>query len=246
MKTSFIIPSYNYGEFLPECLDSLMEQNYEDWEAIVVDDASTDNSWEILTEYQKQDSRIIIIKEEHKGPQGATNTGLERSSGEFISMVGSDDKIDPNFWNITLPYFYSPKIGVVSIGFMEWRPERSEPIWRKPVLIPSISLILKTNLIHSASPFRREVLNDVGYTDEQTPWGDWDFWIRVLFKGWQVAYCHSPVVWYRVHDKSITQTMDQVNAEKYTNYIRNKHKELYERCVISVDKSYAEDFNIEY
>lgn len=246
MKTSFVIPNYNYGRFLPELLDSLITQKYEDWEAIIADDGSTDNSWEILTKYQAQDSRIIIIKGEHKGHQRAMNVALEKSSGEFISMLGSDDKIDPNFWNITLPYFYSSKIGVINIGFIEWYPEQVkdkwiENKWRKPAIIPAISTILKTNVIHISSPFRREVLNDIGYMDEQTIWADWDFWIRVLFKGWQVAYCHKPVVWYRIHGGSITLNSDHANAH---NYIQTKYEELFKLYNISKDKTYAEDFGV--
>jgi len=94
-KISIIIPVYNVKIYLRECLDSCVNQTLEDIEIICVDDCSTDNSYEILEEYQQKDSRIKIFKQERNNKQGAArNKGLEVATGEYIWFVDSDDYID--------------------------------------------------------------------------------------------------------------------------------------------------------
>ncbi|MBQ3367611.1 glycosyltransferase family 2 protein [bacterium] len=94
-KISIIIPVYNVEIYLRECLDSCVNQTLEDIEIICVDDCSTDNSYEILEEYQQKDSRIKIFKQERNNKQGAArNKGLEVATGEYIWFVDSDDYID--------------------------------------------------------------------------------------------------------------------------------------------------------
>ena len=94
-KISIIIPVYNVGKYLDECLESCINQTLEDIEIICVDDASPDNSIKILEEYQQKDSRIKIFRhEKNKNLGGARNTGLENATGEYVWFVDSDDYID--------------------------------------------------------------------------------------------------------------------------------------------------------
>lgn len=94
-KISIIIPTYNVEKYLAECLDSCINQTLEDIEIIGVDDCSTDNSYEILEEYQQKDSRIKIFRQEENKKQGsARNKGLENATGEYVWFVDSDDYID--------------------------------------------------------------------------------------------------------------------------------------------------------
>lgn len=94
-KISVIIPVYNVSEYLPTCLDSVINQTYKNLEIICVNDGSPDNSAEILFEYAKKDSRIKIITQENQGLSGARNTGLEQISGDYIYFLDSDDYIHP-------------------------------------------------------------------------------------------------------------------------------------------------------
>ena len=94
MKISIIVPVYNKEEYLPECLDSLINQTYEDIEIILVDDESKDRSGLICDEYAARDSRIIVIHQKNTGAAGAWRAGFAKSSGEYICFVDSDDWID--------------------------------------------------------------------------------------------------------------------------------------------------------
>jgi glycosyltransferase involved in cell wall biosynthesis len=90
-KVSIIIPVYNVEKYLAECLDSAIGQTLRDIEIICVDDGSTDRSPEILDEYAKKDSRIIVIHQQNAGPGPARNVGIDLAKGEYIAFLDSDD-----------------------------------------------------------------------------------------------------------------------------------------------------------
>ena len=98
IKLSIIIPVYNTGKYLSQCLDSVLKQSLEDIEVICIDDGSTDLSPQILKKYQQTDTRIQIITKTNDGLGAARNTGLEAASGEFIGFIDSDDFIDQDWF----------------------------------------------------------------------------------------------------------------------------------------------------
>ena len=97
VKVSIGVPIYNVEEYLRECLDSIMNQTFEDFEVIMVDDGSTDNSFMICQEYVARDNRFKLFHQENKGNGGSRNTCLKYMSGEFITWIDSDDVIKPNY-----------------------------------------------------------------------------------------------------------------------------------------------------
>lgn len=98
IKVSVIVPVYNVEKFLPECLDSLINQTLKDIEIICVNDGSKDNSLTILQKYAQKDSRIKIIDQQNQGLSAARNSGMKTASGEFIGFVDSDDWVDLNYY----------------------------------------------------------------------------------------------------------------------------------------------------
>ena len=94
---SIIIPVYNTAHYLDLCLESVLEQSYTDWECILVDDGSTDNSGEICDKWGKRDNRFVIIHQKNQGVSSARNHGLEKSKGEFICFIDSDDWVEPMY-----------------------------------------------------------------------------------------------------------------------------------------------------
>ncbi|MBL1058417.1 hypothetical protein B5E73_08300 [Ligilactobacillus salivarius] len=97
VKVSIGIPIYNVEEYLRECLNSIMNQTFKDFEVIMVDDGSTDNSFNICQEFTVRDSRFKLIHQANIGVAGARNTCLKHMKGEYISWVDSDDKVEPNY-----------------------------------------------------------------------------------------------------------------------------------------------------
>lgn len=94
---SILVPCYNVSPWLHRCLDSILAQTYTNWEAILVNDGSKDNTAEILEEYAKLDSRFKVIHQENRGLAGARNTALHHISGEWMTWVDPDDEITPNY-----------------------------------------------------------------------------------------------------------------------------------------------------
>ena len=95
-KVSIIIPVYNTGNKLCRCLDSVLAQFYQDYECIVIDDGSTDNSPIIIDEYAGKDARIKAVHKKNGGVSSARNCGLKIAKGEWLVFVDSDDSLLPN------------------------------------------------------------------------------------------------------------------------------------------------------
>ena len=95
---SIIMPLYNYGRFLNAAVDSVLSQTYINWELIIVDDCSTDDSFEVAEELSKKDERIHAYRlERNGGTSAARNKGLDLAKGEFVAFLDSDDQYDPTY-----------------------------------------------------------------------------------------------------------------------------------------------------
>ena len=93
---SVIVPVYNVETYLPRCVDSILQQSYENMEVILVDDGSQDGSGKICDEYAARDSRVKVIHKENGGLSSARNAGLDTAAGEYLTFVDSDDWIEPD------------------------------------------------------------------------------------------------------------------------------------------------------
>ena len=96
MKVSIVIPVYNKAEYISDCLESLLQQDFDDFEIVAVNDGSTDDSGRICDEKAAQDSRIKVIHTENGGVTVARRKGVEQAKGEYIMFVDADDKLLPN------------------------------------------------------------------------------------------------------------------------------------------------------
>ena len=96
-KVSLIIPVYNVEKYLRDCLDSIVKQNFTDFEAILIDDGATDTSGAICDEYAKKDDRFIVCHKENGGVSTARNKGLELSRASYVAFIDSDDSLRPDY-----------------------------------------------------------------------------------------------------------------------------------------------------
>ena len=124
---SVIIPVYNVENYLRQCLDSILNQTYTDFEVICVNDGSTDNSLNILNEYAKKDSRIKVISQKNKGPSKARNVGLKHANSEYICFIDSDDKIEPDFFEKLYAVRDMSDLITVKINYLNPPPDKQ--IW---------------------------------------------------------------------------------------------------------------------
>ncbi|MBR6126617.1 glycosyltransferase family 2 protein [bacterium] len=130
VKISIIVPVYNVEKYIAQCIESILNQIFKDFEVLCIDDCGTDNSVKIIEEYAKKDRRIKIIKHEfNKGLGTARNTGVEHSKGKYIACVDSDDWILPDY--LKLMYEKIEETGVNSVwckpwSYLDWNQKTEE------------------------------------------------------------------------------------------------------------------------
>ncbi len=111
---SVIIPSYNYGHYIGDALKGIIAQTYTNWEVIVVDDDSTDNTKEVVSAFAQQDSRIKYIHQPNSGPSAARNNGIKHCTGEYIQFLDPDDFFERKKFEIQAALFGKmPEVDVV-------------------------------------------------------------------------------------------------------------------------------------
>ena len=93
---SIIIPCYNSESYILNCIDSIRRQSNKEWELIIVDDSSSDNTWNVCKQVSENDQRVVLIKNTGHGVSTARNTGIGCAKGEYICFVDSDDWLEPN------------------------------------------------------------------------------------------------------------------------------------------------------
>ena len=93
---SIIVPVYNVSKYLPQCLDSVIHQTYQNLDIIVVDDGSTDGSGPICDFYEGKDPRIRVFRSDHRGVSAARNIGIGNAKGAYITFIDSDDWVEPD------------------------------------------------------------------------------------------------------------------------------------------------------
>lgn len=114
---SVIIPVYNVGEYIEQCLRSVMSQSYSNLEIIVVDDGSTDSTFDICSRLAQEDNRILIIHIENSGVSVARNVALKNAKGEYIGFIDGDDLIEPKMYEILMNQMSASTSDIVICGF---------------------------------------------------------------------------------------------------------------------------------
>lgn len=116
MTLTIVLPVYNVEKYLSKCIDSIIEQTYDDFELIIINDGSTDNSLIIAEEYARNDTRIRIISQENSGLSAARNKGIAVANGDYISFVDSDDTIDLGMYERMMYEIFNNQSDVVVCG----------------------------------------------------------------------------------------------------------------------------------
>lgn len=211
-KTSVIITTYNCASFLPMAIDSVLNQTFQNFELIIVDDGSTDNTKEIVSKYkQSSDGRIKYLYQKNKGPSSARNTGLKAATGEYITFLDSDDYWDITFFEKGLKMLEDGKYDIVVSD--NYRTElRKGEIISKTVVKRSDLLeknhnlffeFLKKDLIGGPSRTisKKKIFDEIGGYDEAL-WlhQEWDLWIRFFKTPRKIGLLREPLYYYHVRN----------------------------------------------
>jgi len=180
-EVSVVIPTYNRGWIIKEAIDSVLAQDYRNFQLIVVDDGSTDNTMDILDSYQED---IHVVRQKNRGVSAARNQGLEQASGSFIAFLDSDDIWLPQKLSSQVAFFNSNPDALICQTEEIWirNGARVNPKKRhkKPsgmFFESSLNLCL---ISPSAVMMKRGLFDEVGLFDENLPaCEDYDLWLRI-------------------------------------------------------------------
>lgn len=204
-----IIPCYNQAHFLSETIESVRNQTYQNFEIIVVNDGSTDNTAEIAKSF----THIQLIEQKNLGLAVSRNNGLQKSKGEFIVFLDADDKLLPNALEIGVNAILENKDRAFVCGFCQRIDEQGDPLpTTQPVVDDSdyyLSL-LKFNFIWAPSNvmYRRKVFEKVSAFDAKIgPAADYEIYLRIARQF--PIYHHSQIITeYRQHQASMSKKFD--------------------------------------
>lgn len=229
---SIIIPAFNYGNYLQECINSLIQQEYEEWEAIIIDDGSTDNTIEVCHQLAQQDKRVRYIRQPNQGQPSARNTGLALSNGSFIQFLDADDIIQPKKLQSQVSFLESNKtIDIIFSDIFYFKTNRTAKNelflnrWddpNKPWITKIegsgeklVNAYARKNLFElGCALFSVNVITKIGLFDVKLKGvEDYDFCWRAAICGFRFAYAHeeNAGILMRHHEASFSKNIRQMH-----------------------------------
>lgn len=228
-QVSIIIPTYNHAHFLPYAIESVLQQTFDDWEVIIVDDGSTDDTCAVVA--MLEGPRIRYVYQLNRGPNSARNMGLRLARSDLIALLDADDLWGPLYLQTMVARLERSSVGVAVYGGYGFRNEKGVPIGREITkVVPSQACyleLLKGNwLSSSAILLRRSVFREVGDFDETLRASeDFDMWLRIA-KRFPVEGERSVLSWVRRYG---------TNSSNDVNRMADAYIEVLERHLGSLD-----------
>ena len=228
-KISVIVPMHNSSKYLTECIESILNQTYNNFEIIIVDDASTDNSVEIASEIK--DNRIRIFKlEENLGVATARNKGIEEATGDYICFIDSDDYWVRDKLERQIKFIEENDYAFIYGGYKYLRNE-STHIAHVPISVDYKQALKNTTIFTSTVMFNMNYLNkeDI-YMPNIRKGQDTATWWKVLKKGITAYGIDEPIAIYRVGEKSLSSNKLKALKRTWNLYKRediNYIKKIY-------------------
>lgn len=240
-KVSIVIPAYNSMAYLPEAVDSVRQQSFQDFEILVIDDGSTDDTCKWVSNLTN--NRIKLISQENQGCATARNNGVRASKGQYIAFLDADDiweskklekqvSILDSFSNVGLVNTWishvdseGSSVGRLGIANAEGH------VWE---------LVVKDNPIMcgSAPMIRRQCLDQVGLFDQSLSSAeDWDMWIRIAEK-YEFAVVREPKVPYRIHSNSKSHNL-QLHLQSRLKVVEKIFQNRASNISVTKDKVYG-------
>lgn len=222
LLVSIIIPCYNQAEFIEDTLKSVFDQTYQDWECLLIDDGSTDDTAALCEKWVRKDSRFRYYKKENSGVCATRNYGLKVYKGDYIQFLDGDDCIHETKLEKSIKQVIaSPEINMVFTNFemfthsvKETRPPYCD---LKKEYFTKESVLYLWNEVFSipihCGFIKREILNGITFPIELTAQEDWFFWITVFGRDVKVAFIDSALAFYRINPKSRTFSKSILNDQ---------------------------------
>ncbi len=228
-KISVLLPCYNAAETLEEALQSLASQSMTDFEVIMVDDGSEDDSLKILRRWEKNDPRFRIVSQAHQGIIPALNNGLAICQAPYVARMDTDDRVHPQRLARQFAFLNAhPDISVVGClvtGFPQDKVRQGFRIyinWLNSLVSDAEirrEIFVESPLAHPSVTFHKEIVLQVGGYQEHSWAEDYDLWLRLYLKGVHFAKVPEVLLEWREHPDRLTRTDGRYSLE---NFLRAK------------------------
>ena len=250
---SIVVPVYNASAFLNDCLNSIYQQDYTDFEVLCVDDGSTDNSLSICSFYADKDNRFKVFSKKNNGVSSARNLAIKESSGEYICFVDSDDKIAPNYLSTLLAMSKDGDFAIC--GYTRNEKELGYDDGGKPRKYNSrdfLKLIYTEAIIHPnlwMMLFRRSIIvnNGIFFTVGCIRTEDTEFYTKYLLYEDKVVCSDYKGYFYRQND--LSQMNTPVSYKTFSTSIDASNRidvMLYSNRIIPKSISFADNVILTY
>ena len=221
---SVVVPCYNQAQYLDECLQSVLDQTYTDWECIIVNDGSPDNTEDVAKKWVEKDTRFIYLSKENGGLSSARNAGIEIAKGEWILPLDADDKIGNQYLELAEKEFEKD----YTVIYCEAELFGNEiGKWHLPEF--SLENLAKKNCIFCSAFYKKEDWKKVNGYDINMIYGleDYEFWISLLKNKNTVKKLPQTLFYYRVKENSMLTSLKSERINKMFNYISKKHTDFF-------------------
>ena len=240
---SVVVPVYNMERFLSETIISILKSNYPNFELMLVDDGSTDSSYELAASFVEIDCRVKLIKQANGGVSRARNTGITNSNGEYILPVDADNLISKDYILKAVQILENrPEVKVVNseAEFIGGKTGH----WKLPEF--SLKLLARKNMIDNCAMYRKIDWEKAGgYCEEILGPEDWDFWISILKNGGEVHRLPIVGLYYRIRPDSKRKRTRHLKPQLIAQ-LNKRHKVfLYSQLAGPLHKSrtWSEPYN---
>jgi glycosyltransferase involved in cell wall biosynthesis len=218
-KLSVIIPCFNYGRYLGECIESVLNQSEKAHEIIVVDDESTDNTKDVCAKYP-----VKYVWQKNKGLSGARNTGISHATGDHIMCLDADDMLRPDAIKEHMKIADEHSIAQCGLLYFGTQVAQFRPNGA------TLQSLLRSNSIYCNSVFPRKAWEKVKYDESDTMrlgLEDWLFWLELFANGYTLKTSNYISLLYRRHGNAMTQNTTHPRWNEITQYMKEKMKRVY-------------------
>lgn len=210
---------YNGEKYLAEAIESILNQTYKNFELIIINDGSKDNSVEIIKNYMKQDNRIVLIDRENKGLPYSLNEGISVAKGEYIARMDADDISLPTRFEKQVDYMQKNELDVCGSYIKLFGDNRKEQVIKNPITNEDIrfSLLFFSCLAHPTVVFKKEVFDKVKYNVDYKVAQDYQLWCDIANANFKIGNIPEVLLNYREHEA-------QASIEKFKRQQDTAHK----------------------
>ncbi|WP_455485182.1 glycosyltransferase family 2 protein [Gemella sp.] len=242
---SIIIPVYNVEKYIEQCLNSIKVQSYENFEVIIVNDDSQDNTESICKKIAQSDARFRYFSKENGGVSSARNFGLDNANGHYITFIDGDDWVDPNHLEILIKSITENNSDIAICSYKEFKNNifyiryytnkekyllNFNRMTKEDFLI-NFPKLLSTNVCFNnavSKLFRRDLVKDLKFDSKLIYAEDLDFYFRLYLNTESISFVNQATYVYRIHGDSTTSGFTQEHAEQELSIYKKMYEKIYE------------------